>query len=384
MATSGCLTRSKQYLSGRNIACVPCRSRIKRGKTNRGVKYCVDCQQFLCTVCVNKHNSVSVFAGHSLLDRSKFRTLGGSKDGHSASLRTKRHKLHSTKVLDTDQRRRSDKRQREKLVEPRTKLYTFEHVGTHNINLPINIDITQVWTLCILDSGDILLADRYYKILKLLDGRTYCIKDKVKIPHIPTSVCKGRTHEAIVALENEGIQFVSTKKNLVLTNILRMDHICLGVCMISSNIFVTDGINRNIFKYDLEGKLLKIISGETIFGWNRFLVASDDGKALFVTDKNEGLVKMDLEGNVIWKLPENGFRGALDLCKDGFENIFVACHDSNNVVQVTYDGECLGEVVKGTHGTKIAGICFDRNTSKLVVGEMDGSRIHVYSVKEEK
>jgi hypothetical protein len=104
MATDGRLTRSKQYLSDINIACVPCRSRIKRGKTNRGVKYCMDCQEFLCTVCVNKHNSVSVFAGHSLLDRSKFRTLGGSKDEHTASLRTKRHNLHLTKVLDGDQR----------------------------------------------------------------------------------------------------------------------------------------------------------------------------------------------------------------------------------------------------------------------------------------
>ncbi|XP_060596102.1 uncharacterized protein LOC132750177, partial [Ruditapes philippinarum] len=241
----------------------------KEGKTNRGVKYCIDCQEFLCTVCVNKHNSVSVFAGHSLLDRSKFRTLGGSKDEHTASLQTKRHNLHSTKVLDGDQKRRSDKRQRDKLVEPRTKLYTFEHIGTYNIFLPKKKEISQVWSLCILDSCDILIADRYNNNLKLLDGKTYRNKEKVELSDTPNSVCKGRTHEAIVALENEGIQFVSTKKNLVLTNILRMDHICLGVCMISSNIYVTDGKNRNIFKYDLEGKLLKTISGETIFGWNQ-------------------------------------------------------------------------------------------------------------------
>ncbi|XP_060596101.1 uncharacterized protein LOC132750176 [Ruditapes philippinarum] len=567
MATGGRLTHSKINASDEVIdyACSPC---TKRNKTNEAVRFCVECQEFLCPLCVDNHNSFSVLTGHTLLDKSQFGSLGGSAAPNAPALPTERCKVHLTKLVDmycanhdavgcsiclninhrscqdvhyvptyvqglkpslqtsslksqvnativkleglmkrykdirgefdtkrvsslkdiqefrkeinktldrldeasiqninkqykdldltcenemADIQRMIDELKRSKTslessvtnasqqfvvdkkckgdivdsesllersmiheskfiqfkgntelfdyintfhsldqnlqqtaqqIKPKKTLYELKSADTFDIRLPTNVGPCEIRSMCILDSGDILIADVTNKALKLIDGESYNVKDALKVQDQPSGVCKGRLHEAVVCLDRTGIQFVSTKEKLVLTQTLSMNHICLGVCMISSRVYVTDGRNRNIFKYDLNGNLLKTISGDTIFSWNRFLADSYDGKSLYVTDCNNGLLKLDLNGNVILKQPANIFKSAYGVCTDGLDNVFVVGNRSNNVVQITSDGECLGEVItKDRCVTKPTAVCFDRLKSKLIVVGQRTGMLHVYSLE---
>ncbi|XP_060606688.1 E3 ubiquitin-protein ligase TRIM71-like [Ruditapes philippinarum] len=94
MATEGCTPRSSDELF--DFSCTPCN---KKDKNSEAVKYCVDCQEYLCENCVDNHNSFSVLAGHTLVGQSKFGQSGsGSKD--LPSVPTERCKLHSLKLVD--------------------------------------------------------------------------------------------------------------------------------------------------------------------------------------------------------------------------------------------------------------------------------------------
>ncbi|XP_060584114.1 uncharacterized protein LOC132740269 [Ruditapes philippinarum] len=567
MATGGRLTHSKINDSDEVIdyACSPC---TKRNKTNDAVRFCVECQEFLCSLCVDNHNSFSALTGHILLDKSQFGSLGGSTAPNVLPLPTERCKVHLTKLVDmycanhdavgcsiclnidhrscqdvhyvptyvqglkpsfqtsslksqvnativklesllkrykdtrgefdtkrvsslkdiqefrkeinktldrleqasiqninkqykdldltcenemADIQRMLGELKRSKMslessvtnvsqqfvvdrkckcdvvdsgsllersmihrskfipfkgntdffvyintfhsldqsvqqtaqkIKPKKTLYELKSADTFDIRLPTNEGPCEIRSMCILDSGDILVTDNSNKALKLIDGESYNVKDSIKVPNGPSGVCKGRIHEAVVCLERTGIQFVSTKEKLVLTQTLSMNHICLGVCMISSCLYVTDGQNRNIFKYDFNGKLLKKISGDTIFSWNRYLADSYDGKSLYVTDRDNGLLKLDLEGNVIWKQPANIFESAYGVCTDGLDVVFVTGYNSNNVVQVASDGTCLGEVIsKNRCVIHASAVCFDRLKSKLIVAGEDTGIIHVYSLE---
>ncbi|XP_060584115.1 uncharacterized protein LOC132740270 [Ruditapes philippinarum] len=465
MATGGRLTRSKINASDEVIdyACSPC---TKRNKTNEAVKFCVECQEFFCPLCVDNHNSFSVLEGHSLLDKSQFGSLGGSAAPNAPPLPTERCSVHLTKLVDmycanhdavgcsiclnidhricqdvhyvptfvqelkpslqtsslksqvnativkleglmkrynytrgefdtkrvsslkdiqefrkkinktldrleqasiqninkqykdldltcenemadiqrmldvlkrsktslessvtnvsqqfvVDKKCKGDIVNSESLLErstihesmfipfngntelfddintfhsldqsvqqtaqqikPKKTLYELKSSDTFDIKLSTDEGSCEIRSMCILDSGDILVTDFKNKALKLIDGESYNLKDALKVQDQPSGVCKGRIDEAVVCLNSQVIQFVSTKENLiVLAQKLRMNHMCLGVCMISSCLYVTDGRNRNIFKYDLNGKLLKTISGNKIFSWNRFLAGSYDGKS---------------------------------------------------------------------------------------------------------
>ncbi|XP_060588525.1 uncharacterized protein LOC132743940 isoform X2 [Ruditapes philippinarum] len=263
-------------------------------------------------------------------------------------------------------------------IKSNKKLYKLKSADTFDIRQTDEM-LCEIRSMCILDSGDILIADVTNKALKLIDGKSYNVKDSLKVQDQPSGVCRGRIHEAVVCLESTGIQFVSTKENLVLTQTLSMNHDCLGVCMISSRVYVTDGQNRNIFKYDINGKLLKTISGDKIFSWNRFLAGSNNLRSLYVTDCDNGLLKLDLEGNVIWKQSANIIESAYGVCIDGLDNVFVTGHISNNVVQITSDGACLGEVItKDKCVTRPLAVCFDRLKSKLIVAGQHTGMLHVY------
>jgi hypothetical protein len=94
MATEGCTPRSSDELF--DFSCTPCN---KKNKNSEAVKYCVDCQEYLCENCVESHNSFSVLAGHTLIGQSKFGQSGsGSKN--LPSVPTERCKFHSLKLVD--------------------------------------------------------------------------------------------------------------------------------------------------------------------------------------------------------------------------------------------------------------------------------------------
>ncbi|XP_053383611.1 E3 ubiquitin-protein ligase TRIM56-like [Mercenaria mercenaria] len=558
MATKGSTTDASDELF--DFICSPCN---KKDRNSEAVKYCVDCQEYLCVPCVESHNSFSVLAGHILVERSKFGNASRTDKKDLPSVPTERCKVHSLKLVDmycadhdtvgchvcftichkpcrdihyipeyvettkqTENTRKINdemdkaisemdnlmKKKQKDIKDNRKTKATFlqeikafrkeinealdrlEHAsvaevegncgkqdqefreelkniqntidklttckaeivssqrnpsqqfvnmkiseniisdikkaglpstdkpkgslsfernskilhflqnheslakkpvpmkrGLHEVqrkqsyNVKLNDDVStcNIWSSCVLDSGDILLADCRNKKIKLFDCETYKVRNSVKMSAAPRSVCNISRAEAAVSLSNKTVQFLSTKNELVPTRSLKFDHDCRGIAVMDGQLVISENDNKAYF-YTMNGSRLNIIQKDTtgnyIFTHIREIFVSDDGKMIHVVDSDRGMVTVDRDGNVIWRYSGQELKSAWGVCTDGNCNVFVSGESSKNVVQLGPDGKLLGEVVTKAHGLECPQtVCFDAKRCKLFVS--DGNELQVFHVQ---
>ncbi|XP_045163270.2 uncharacterized protein LOC123527705 [Mercenaria mercenaria] len=92
MATGGSEVTSDEIF---NFKCSTC---VKLNKNREAVKYCVECQGYCCQSCVDMHSVFPTLEGHSLLDKSSFKTTTFTTD--LPEIPTVRCSYHETKVVD--------------------------------------------------------------------------------------------------------------------------------------------------------------------------------------------------------------------------------------------------------------------------------------------
>ncbi|XP_045175675.2 uncharacterized protein LOC123536523 [Mercenaria mercenaria] len=545
MATVGSTTDASDELF--DFICSPCN---KKDRNSEAVKYCVDCQEYLCVHCVENHNSFSVLAGHTLVERSKFGNASRTDSKKLPSVPTERCKVHSLKLVDMycadhdsigchicftinhkpcqdihyipeyvkttkqtenirkindemdkaisemdnlmkkkqkdieDNRKtkatflqeiealdrleqasvtevegkcgKQDQEFREELkniqdtfdklttcktemessqknpsqqfvnmkisesiisdtkeagsrstdelkgsllfernseilhflqnyeslakkpVPIKHGLYEVQSKQSYNVKLNDDVRTCNIWSSCILDSGDILLADYNNQAIKLADCETYKVRSSMKCTS-PRSVCKISSVEAAVSVGNRTVQFVSTSNQLVPTRLLKVDCDFRGIAVMGSQLVISEE-GKKVYIYTTNGELLKIIendqSGSSIFSCIREISVSDDGKMIHVVDAYRGLVTVDRDGNVIWRYSGQELVGAWGVCTDGNGNVFASGLSSGNVVQLGPDGTFLGKVI-GLNSPQA--VSFARKICKLLV--VKGNELLVFCVQ---
>ncbi|XP_053383612.1 uncharacterized protein LOC128549893 [Mercenaria mercenaria] len=558
MATNGSTTDASDELF--DFICSPCN---KKDKNSEAMKYCVDCQEYLCVPCVESHNSFSVLTGHTLVERSKFGNASRTDSKELPSVPTERCKVHSLKLVDMycadhdsvgchvcftlnhkpcvnihyipdfvrtipqaedarkikneiekattktetllkqKQRTRDENTKRRAICCNKIKTYRAEidqtldrleqtavaevdricNTEEKNIqaelknlqettiklnqskaalessqknqsqqfvsrktcekllsetettwsssddkrgdatlftkNLEIHYSLQQfkslgcqshqeklglyqvqskkdysvklkddgnscdIWSSCMLDSGDMLLVDNRNSKIKLVECETYTVRNSLTMTEKPRSVCKVSSEEVAVSLNNR-IQFVSTVAQLRPTRTLMMDHNCRGIAVTDEKIVVCEQ-GKRVFVHTMDGTCLRTISsdrsGQVMFTCAREVsLGGGDGKMIHVTGYNQDLVTIDIDGNAIWKYSSNILKSGWGVCTDENGNVLVSGDESNNVVQLNSDGKCLGEVVSKSHALKNPrAICFDIKQSKLIVAAKDN--IHVFLIR---
>ncbi|XP_053383614.1 uncharacterized protein LOC128549895 [Mercenaria mercenaria] len=557
MATKGSTSDASDELF--DYLCSPCN---KQDKNSEAVKYCVNCQEYLCVTCVKSHNSFSVLAGHTLVERSKFGNASRTDSKELPSVPTERCKVHSLKLVDmfcadhdtvgcnvcftinhkpcqdihyipeyvetTKQaesiRKMNDEmgkaifemdnlmKKKQKDIEDNKKtkvvllkeikafrkevnevldrleqasvaevegkcgkqdqefreelkniqdtldklttckaemessqrnpsqqfvnmkksekkisdmkkagsrttdklkdsllfernseilhflrnleslakksllmkhgLYEVQSKQSYNVKLNDDVSTCDIWSSCILDSGDILLADFDNKKIKLADCETYRVRDSMKMSTSPRSICRISSVEAAVSFYNKTVQFVSTKNELAPTRSLKFNYDCRGMVVIDGQLVIC--YSTTVYIYTINGELLRTIqkdrSGNNMFQNIREICLSDNGKTIYMADDTKGLVTIDIDGNVIWKYSGQELKSAWGVCTDGNGNVFVSGITSRNVVQLGYDGAFLGEVVSKAHGLNCPqAVSFDRKQRKLFVA--DSNELHVFRVQ---
>ena len=236
---------------------------------------------------------------------------------------------------------------------------------------------------CVLDSGDILLADYRNQSIKLVDNGTYSIKESLQMPAGPYSVCKVSNTEAAVSLANKTVQFVSTKNQLTQTRVLTFDHECRGIAVLDGQLIMGNGGDK-IYMYTTKGDRLKIIendkTGQKIFRYVRNLCVSDDRKIIHIVDREKGVITIDRNGSVIWKYVSQNLDSPWGVCTDSRCNVFVSGESSENVVQLGPDGILLGEIVSRVYSLRRPrAVCFDNVQRKLIVAYRN--EIHVFNLR---
>ncbi|XP_053383615.1 uncharacterized protein LOC128549896 [Mercenaria mercenaria] len=261
-------------------------------------------------------------------------------------------------------------------------LYEVQSKKSYNVKLNDDVSTCDIWSSCILDSGDILLADYENKKIKLVDCETYRVRNSLKVSTEPQSVCKISNVEAAVSLYNNTVQFVSTKNKLAPTRSLTFGHFCRGIAVMDGHLAIS--YLSKAYIYTMNGQYLKTIEkdrfGSNMFHQIRETCSSDNGRTIHMVDDMKDLVTIGRDGNVMWQYSSQEIKDTWGVCTDGNGNVFVSGAVSRNVTQLGSDGAYLGEVVSKAHDLNCPrAISFHRKQRKLFV--TDSNELHVFRVQ---
>ncbi|XP_060600203.1 uncharacterized protein LOC132753719 isoform X2 [Ruditapes philippinarum] len=219
---------------------------------------------------------------------------------------------------------------------------------------------------CILPSGEILLADDTNKKLKKLDDM-YNVKYVCDLPDCPRDVCYVGDHVAVVTLWSK-LQFVDTKRSMILIRSIDKDHGCHGLTCHGDQMYVRD-LYGSVYSYSTDGIKQRIIYSlrKNIYDYHENITVSNDGSKLYLPYENK-LVTIDNNGNHLFTLNNEDIDFECGVCVDDQGYVYV--NDMNgNILQISEDGRTILQVITNVSCMKYAfplTLTFDRKNKALI------------------
>jgi DNA-binding beta-propeller fold protein YncE len=166
------------------------------------------------------------------------------------------------------------------------------------------------------------------------------------------------------------------------TSKVKLGIMCRGIAYARGNYYVSDALDT-IHVYRLSGKKDRTISlwepNKEDSGVNNLAITKDASR-IYVANGKNGLIVLDNTGNVLRKFngPELKCAHSCYVMENG--NVLVSGANSNNVVQLTRDGELIGEVIGTKEGVwGVYAVCCDKENSKLCISRYCQSDVIVYN-----
>ena len=271
----------------------------------------------------------------------------------------------------------------------RTGPYTVGSSRDIRVRLQSDKKTCDIWDMCLLSDGRILmLEDNNYK-LKLIDSDLnivhYC-----DVPYTHSSIPKCfsmiNDTEAVMAMMDNHIQFVSVEDKLELGKKIQMVYGCHGLVCSNGELYVSDAVT-NIHVYTVDGQKLRTITSDLINvqGYSEWLTVSNDGSRIYISSILYGIVCRDrLSGEAIWKVKDTDDNYYSGICVDRYNNVFVCRYGKNDVVQFSPDGQLIGVVVNESEGVCAPRSvkCIDEGKGRLIVGMDDSDAVKVFDLKQ--
>jgi hypothetical protein len=222
--------------------------------------------------------------------------------------------------------------------------------------------------ICILPSGEILLADDTNKKLKKLD-KMYNVKCVCVLPDKPIDVCYVGDNVAVVPLRWK-LHFVDTKRSMKLIRSIDTDHSCSGLACHGDQMYVRDCYS-SVYSYSKYGiKQQLIYSYRNLYKYFKNtsqITVSNDGSKLYLPYEKV-LVTIDNIGNQLCTLYNRDIRGSCGVCVD--DQGFVYVDDMNgNIIQISEDGRTILYVITNlSHMTdgRSRTLTFNRKNKALI------------------
>ncbi|KAL4221747.1 hypothetical protein ACF0H5_020002 [Mactra antiquata] len=181
------------------------------------------------------------------------------------------------------------------------------------------------------------------------------------------------------------VQFVSLRGTMATTRQVTMSHLCHGVTAWEDKYYITEHGSKLYF-YDMGDHLSATISednaGTKLFSGANQLTFNENGKKMYVSNWEGGIVCIDDVGNHLYSITDPELLNVDGVCVDGRGNIFVVGQKSHNVVQFNEDGKKVGVVIKKADGLhRPCSVSFDPKLNRLFVGMVDTDVVKIYDLE---
>ncbi|XP_052782001.1 uncharacterized protein LOC128218383 [Mya arenaria] len=205
---------------------------------------------------------------------------------------------------------------------------------------PIKCGLTSV---ALLSGERLLLADFINSSVKLVDTTTNKMVSQVKLPGDPQDLCLLPGDRAAVALPNKKkIQFVSTRGNVTLQEVVNVDGRCYGIDFCDDNLIVSFSRPGKVVMIDIKGKVKKSVdkdsSGKPLFLYPEYLTVTRESQTppvIYVTDMGTNTVtKLSISLEVLQTYKDPILKSPRGLTAVGDNQLLVCGWDSNTILLV--------------------------------------------------
>ncbi|XP_053404362.1 uncharacterized protein LOC128558594 [Mercenaria mercenaria] len=234
--------------------------------------------------------------------------------------------------------------------------------------------------VCVLPQSEILLIDNANNRLKKLD-MFYNVDSHCDLPKPPLDMCVVDDFTILVSF-GDTINFINVRYTPTLKTQIKPEATCFSLAWHNKSIFYTD--KRSLFKCDDCGKnhqQLYFFREKSIICHK--LVASNEGKKIYMAAGTNGLEKVDMELTKEANITNGKLQNCTDICIAN-NNYLLACdYNSPTIYLVELEGDSiLKAVVERSDGLRLPrSLDFDHTDSSIVVGRLGRDFISVFEIK---
>jgi hypothetical protein len=274
---------------------------------------------------------------------------------------------------------------REKPTQTAGTLFQIKEQQLYCVNVLYDEYICNIKQSCCMEDGTIILADSSNKKLKQIHGYYYTVTDHYDLQEEPHQVCMiNNTQVAVTVPSQQEVHFVSLKGQMKSTNKIMTDFECYGLAYVNNILYISDS-KTSVYMYTLSGMKLKQFSknksGQMLFSDISSLAVRKDGTRIYVADKDNGLIVLDNNGQVVTTYQGKQLACATCCYITEAGSVLVSGDNSKNVLQFTPDGELIGEVIKADSSRNgIRSICCNQQMSYMLISRWDNDNIEVYTI----
>ena len=331
--------------------------------------FCLDCKQYLCSACQLAHQRGTATKDHRLV-RVEDLFLNSVDKPVLTEAQTKAENSFSGAATD--------------------KIKSENAVYIEQIDIGTKTDKgrTVISAIEFLEDGGLLVCDVGNKKVKLFDS-DHEVLSEISLTSQPMGMALLTSEDAIVSLPQEkSLQKIKIKKRCILSldQKLKTKLMYYRLLKYKDQIvaYAKDDLYRFFNIIDMEGNTVRCIMNEPresggIFSNVYYMSLSADSQSLYVTDEEQGCVRLSLNGKVNFTYKEPGTKTHHGVCAGPDNSIYIACNDSNKVVVLDETGKKMKDLIS-VKGMKPTYIVYNETRRKLLVKRGGPSKVLIYSI----
>jgi hypothetical protein len=179
------------------------------------------------------------------------------------------------------------------------------------------------------------------------------------------------------------IHLISVDTQMKRTKKIKTDFVCRCLTYANNDLYIPDC--NSVYIYTTTGRKLKQFitdqPGQEPPSHIHNIAVSKDATKIYVAVSPKGLIVLDNNGQIVTTSNGKHVQSATYCYLTEAGSVLVTGYHSKNVLQLTSDGELIGEVIKADSGKKrIESVCCNQQMSKICISRKDEDNIEVYNI----
>ncbi|XP_052232355.1 uncharacterized protein LOC127845466 isoform X2 [Dreissena polymorpha] len=266
-------------------------------------------------------------------------------------------------------------------------VFTVNEKSVQNVKIPSDSDICSISAICALRDGQVLIADRVNKRVKLLNEQYQVVSHCGVIADI-WDMCPITPSEVAVAVDDLGntheVQLITViQSELVSGRKLQLQHRCRGIAHHQGDLFIASG--TALFKYTVNGQLVgTLYEDQSTDDTVDKCAVSPTGDKLYITSWTQSkLLTLSRDGKILATLTDTALNHPRGVHVTPEGQVLVCGWFSNTVLQVDMEGKMKLATLATEWDEMVCpeSVCYSSTTSSIIVGQWERNIIIVFRVE---